>query len=148
MNASIRARARSRWGGLRLIARVRSGRCAGNGFRFLRDLCQVQDQILLLSAPCDRDVRLRGRTQRAKNLLAMLGIVERCSIDRRDEIAGTQTETHERLAIAARINAIACLLAVGKHRLRPHHVSQEAGLFRNELAHAVRYGAFRVQHRG
>ena len=131
-------------GGLRLIARCSAGRCGGYGFRFLRDLCQVQDQILLLSVPCDRDVCLRGRTERAKNLLAMLGIVERCPVYCGDEITGTQTEAYERLAIAAWINAVARLLTVGKHRLRPHHISHEARLFRDELAHPVRHRTLRV----
>ena len=101
---------------------------------------RFKSHILLLTVPLHRDVCLTGRTECVEDLLAMLGIIERCAIDRRHQIAGPQSEAQERLPVAARINPVAGLFTVRIHRLRPHHVRHQAGLFGDELAHAVATG--------
>ena len=59
------------------------------------------------------------RTQRAENVLAVLGIIQRRAVDRDDQVAVTQPEATKACAIPARIDPVATQFAVGKYRLRP-----------------------------
>jgi len=79
---------------LRLVARRgEPGRRAGHGFRFLRHLGQIQDDILLLTVALDRDVCLTGGTERVEDLLTMLGIIQRGAVYCRYQVARAQPRT-------------------------------------------------------
>src|SRR3954468_2662086 len=118
---------------------------AGHTFGFLCDLRYVQCQILLLAAAYDCDVCLTGRTERAKDFLSARWVIERGSIDSRDEVAWSQSQTRERLSIAPRVYAVALLLTLREHRLRPHDVSHETGIVGNEFPHSIHNGCFCLQ---
>ena len=80
---------------------------ADERFRFLRDLRHVQCQILLLAVAHHRDVCLTGGTDRAKDLLAARRIIQRRAVDGRHQVARAQAQPRERLAVAARVDAVA-----------------------------------------
>src|SRR5712671_2146682 len=95
-----------RW---RLIGRLRDARGGARrrldqAVRFLRDLGDIQRELLLLALTDDRDARLARAAEGAQNLLAAIAVIERRAIDRRHLIAGTQPQPREGGPVAPRVN--------------------------------------------
>src|SRR6266702_4268086 len=133
----------SRWWRLRLIGWGCA--LADHTFGFLRDLRYVQCQILLLPATHDCDVCLTGRTESAKDFLSASWVIQRGPVDGHDQVSWPQSQPGERLSIAARVDAVALLLALREHRLRPHDVCHQTRILTDEFPHPVHNGRFRLQ---
>ena len=65
------------------------------------------------------------------------GIVERRAIDRHDQIARAQPQARELLPVAAGIDTVAALLAVGEYGLRPHDLRHRAWILGDQASHTV-----------
>src|SRR5579862_8044690 len=89
--------------------RRRRGRQA---IRFLRDLSDIQGEILLLARPNDGDACLTGATQGAQNLLAAVFVIERRTVYGGHLVPGPQAEAHEGGAVAPRVDPKALRAAV------------------------------------
>src|SRR6202011_1845197 len=134
----IRLLRRRRW--LRLIGRGCA--LADHTFGFLRDLRYVQCQILLLPAAHDCDVCLTGGTEGAKDFLSASRVIQRGPVDGHHQIPRPQSQPGERLSIAARVYAVALLLTLREHRLRPHDVSHQTRIITDEFPHPIHNGCF------
>ena len=65
------------------------------------------------------------------------GIIEGRTVDRHHEISWAQPEPRELLPVAAGIDAVAALLAVGEHGLRPHDLGDRARILRDQASHPI-----------
>ncbi len=88
---------------------------------------------------------LIGGTNCAEHILAACRIVQRRAIDGSDQVAGAQAQAYEGLAIAARVDAVAALLALREHRLRAHDVGDQPRIVVHQLAHPVHHRILRRQ---
>src|SRR5207253_1848784 len=109
----------------------------GQAVRLLRELGEVQVEVLRLAAPDYRDARLAGARQGTKYLLTAIAVIERGAVDGCHLISGTQPELHERRAVASRVYPEAVHVVVLHDRLRSQHLGEQPRLLGDHAAHAL-----------
>src|SRR5205807_2393853 len=119
------------------LTRCRLLRLRGQAVRLLRELGEVQVELLRLAAPDYRDARLARARQGTKYLLTAIAVIERGAVDGCHLISGTQPELHERRAVAPRVYPEAVHVVVLHDWLRSQHLGEQPRLLGDHAAHAL-----------